>query len=96
LGQDIFDKLGMSHLRSRTSNQPMASQTPMTSTSYTVPLDHFTSTTSSHHSFIPIVGWFSLDSSSPYRWIYHGPTRYACFYQKCGHHSTPYWDTTST
>jgi hypothetical protein len=34
-GQDIFDKLGMSHLRSRTPNQPMASQTPVNSTTYT-------------------------------------------------------------
>jgi hypothetical protein len=36
----------MSHLHQRTSNQPMASHTPVTSTSYTVPLDHFTGTTS--------------------------------------------------
>jgi hypothetical protein len=36
----------MSHLHSITSNQPMASHTPVTSTAYTVPLDHFTSTTS--------------------------------------------------
>jgi hypothetical protein len=40
LGHDIFDKLGMS------PNQPMTSHTPMTSTYYTVPLDHFTGTTS--------------------------------------------------
>jgi hypothetical protein len=39
LGQDIFEKLGMS------PNQPMASHTPMTSTAYTVPLDHFTGMT---------------------------------------------------
>jgi hypothetical protein len=44
-GQDIFEKLGMSHLHPRTSNQPMASHTPMTSTAYTVPLDHFIGTT---------------------------------------------------
>jgi hypothetical protein len=44
--QDIFEKLGMSHLCQRTSNQPMASHTPVTSTAYTVPLDHFTGTTS--------------------------------------------------
>jgi hypothetical protein len=44
-GQNIFYKLEMSHLRSRTPNQPMASQTPMTSTTYTIPLDHFTGTT---------------------------------------------------
>jgi hypothetical protein len=37
LGHDIFDKLGMS------PNQPMGSHTPMTSTAYTIPLDHFTS-----------------------------------------------------
>jgi hypothetical protein len=36
----------MSHLRSITSNQPMASQTHVTSTAYTIHLDHFTSTTS--------------------------------------------------
>jgi hypothetical protein len=45
-GQDIFEKLGMSHLCPRTSNQPMASHTPVTSTAYTVPLDHFTGMTS--------------------------------------------------
>jgi hypothetical protein len=39
-GHDIFDKLGMS------PNQPMSSHTPTTSTSYIVPLDHFTGTTS--------------------------------------------------
>jgi hypothetical protein len=39
-GHDIFDKLGMS------PNQPMESHTPVTSTTYTVPLDHFTGTTS--------------------------------------------------
>jgi hypothetical protein len=45
-GQNIFDKLGMSHLHSRTPNQPMASQMLVTFTTYTVPLDHFTGTTS--------------------------------------------------
>ena len=44
-GQDIFEKLGMSHLRQRTSNQPMASHMPVNSIAYTVPLDHFTATT---------------------------------------------------
>jgi hypothetical protein len=46
LGQDIFEKLEMSHLRQRTSNQPMASHTHVTSTTYTVPLDHFIGTSS--------------------------------------------------
>jgi hypothetical protein len=44
-GQDIFEKLGMSHLRQRNSTQPMTSHTPMNSTPYTVPLDHFTDRT---------------------------------------------------
>jgi hypothetical protein len=35
----------MIHLLSRTPNQPMASQTHVTSTTYTVPLDHLTGTT---------------------------------------------------
>jgi hypothetical protein len=39
-GHDIFDKLGMS------PNQPMSSHTPITSTSYTIPLYHFNGTTS--------------------------------------------------
>jgi hypothetical protein len=39
-GHDIFGTLGTS------SNQPMSSQIPKTSITYTVPLDHFTSTTS--------------------------------------------------
>jgi hypothetical protein len=46
LEQDIFEKLGMSHLRQRTSNKPMESHTLVTSTTYTVPLDHFTGMTS--------------------------------------------------
>jgi hypothetical protein len=37
---DIFDKLGMS------PNQPMSSHTPVNSTAYIVPLDHFTGMTS--------------------------------------------------
>jgi hypothetical protein len=40
LGQIIFDKIGTS------PNQPMASHMPMTSNSYTIPLDHFTGMTS--------------------------------------------------
>jgi hypothetical protein len=39
-GHDIFDKIVMS------PNQPMSSHTPVTSIAYTVPLDHFTRTTS--------------------------------------------------
>ena len=38
-GHNIFDKLGM------IPNQPMASNTPVTSIAYTVPLDHFTGMT---------------------------------------------------
>ena len=45
-GHNIFEKLGMSHLCHRTSNQPMESHTPVNSTTYTVPLDHFTGTSS--------------------------------------------------
>jgi hypothetical protein len=40
LGRDIFDKLGMS------PNQPTSPHIPVTSTAYTVPPNHFTSTTS--------------------------------------------------
>jgi hypothetical protein len=36
----------MSHLCPRNSNQPMASHMTMNSTSYTIPLYHFTGTTS--------------------------------------------------
>jgi hypothetical protein len=39
-GHDIFDKLGM------IPNQPMASRMSVVSTTYTIPLDHFTGTTS--------------------------------------------------
>jgi hypothetical protein len=35
----------MSHIRQRTSNLPMESHTPVTSTAYIVPLNHFTGTT---------------------------------------------------
>jgi hypothetical protein len=40
LGHDIFDTIGTSH------NQPMASQITKTYVTYTVPLNHFTGTTS--------------------------------------------------
>jgi hypothetical protein len=40
LGHDIFDKLGMS------PNQPISSHTPVTSTGYIIPLDHFIGMTS--------------------------------------------------
>jgi hypothetical protein len=36
----------MSYLRQRTFNQPMETHTPGTSTTYTIPLDNFTGTTS--------------------------------------------------
>jgi hypothetical protein len=39
-GNNIFDKLGIS------PNQPMSSHTHVTSTAYTIPLDHFTGMTS--------------------------------------------------
>jgi len=51
-GQDIFEKLGMSHLHQRTSNQPMVSHMHVTSTSYMVPLDHFTGTASNFVTFL--------------------------------------------
>jgi hypothetical protein len=56
-GHYIFYKLRMS------PNQPITSHTPVTSTTYIVPLDHFIGTTSCH-GFRPIVGWFSYNSSS--------------------------------
>jgi hypothetical protein len=46
LGHDIFAKLGIIHICHRASNQPLTSHTPMNSTAYTVPLDHFTGMTS--------------------------------------------------
>jgi hypothetical protein len=45
-GQYIFEKLGMICLHQMTSDQPMESHMLVTSTTYTIPLDNFTGTTS--------------------------------------------------
>jgi hypothetical protein len=88
---NIFDKLGMS------PNQPMSSHTPITSTSYTVPLDHFTGMTSNFAtSSDPVVGWYSYNPSSPAHYLYHGATSYICFFWKYGNNSRSYWNATST
>jgi hypothetical protein len=73
-GHDIFDTLGKSH------NQPMASQMPETSVTYTIPLDHFTGTTSNVVTVLDQLLVFSLNSSSPDRSLYYGPTIYDCSY----------------
>jgi hypothetical protein len=90
-GHDIFDKLGMS------PNQPTSSHIPVTSTAYTVPLNHFTGTTSNvvmvsdpllvgTHTILPL----QLTSSTTV------PQVTPCFCRKFGNNSSSYWNTTSS
>jgi hypothetical protein len=53
---DIFDKLGMS------PNQPMSSHTPITYTTYTISLDHFTDMTSNFVTILDplLVGTYTI------------------------------------
>jgi hypothetical protein len=53
---DIFEKLGMSHLCQRTSNQPLTSHILVTSTAYKIQYNSSTA-----------YSWFSYNSSSPTR-----------------------------